>query len=99
MILRGILLLNNRDSLKEVAIYCYTGLLKHDDYYLVQFGLNRECYILNALGLQFCYLQLCLYLLRHFPSMANIFPLVDRRSKKDNIKSDKKSNNSTKKRA
>ena len=31
--------------------------------------------------------------------MADIFPLVNRRSKKDNIESDKKSNNSIRKRA
>jgi len=55
--------------------------------------------MLNTLGLLICYHQLCLYLLQYSPSIINISLLVDRRSKKDNIKSGKKSNNSARKRA
>ena len=63
IILKGILPLNYKDSVREVVIYYYTDLSKHNSYYLVQFGLNRECHILNTLGLPICYYQLCLYLL------------------------------------
>ena len=80
-------------------MHCYTGLSEHDSYYLIQFSLNRERRVPNALKLHIHYRQLCLYSLRHFPSMTDIFPLVDRRSKKDNIESGEKSNNSARKRA
>ena len=61
IILRGILLLNYKDSVREAVMHYYTGLLEHDSYCLVQSGLNRKHYVPNALGLTICYHQLCLY--------------------------------------
>ena len=50
IILRGILPLNYKDSIREIVIRYYIGLLEHDGYYLVQFSLNRERRVLNTLG-------------------------------------------------
>jgi len=55
--------------------------------------------MLNTPGLSTHYRQLCLYLLWDFPNITNISLLIDRRSKKDNIKGGKISNNSARKRA
>ncbi|XTI82798.1 hypothetical protein V2W45_1228475, partial [Cenococcum geophilum] len=51
IILRGILPLNHKDSIREIITRCYIGLLEHNSYYLVQFSLNRKRYILNTPGL------------------------------------------------
>jgi len=99
IILRGILLLNHKSTIKDIVMRCHIGLLKHNGYYLIQFSPNRERHMLNTLGLSTYYCQLCLYLLWDFPSIIDISLLIDRRSKKDNIKGSKISNNSTKKRA
>jgi len=51
IILKGILPLNYKGTVKDIVIYCYIGLLEHNSYYLVQFSLNRKHYILNTPGL------------------------------------------------
>jgi len=51
IILRGILLLNYENFIKEIVTRYYIGLLEYDGYYLVQFGLNKERYIPNTPGL------------------------------------------------
>ena len=99
IILRGILPLNHEDSVRKTVTRCHTGSSEHDGYCLVQFGLNRERRVPNTPEFLIRYRQLCLHSLRYFPSMTDISPLVDRRSKKDNIESGEKSNNSARKRA
>ncbi|KAI9768256.1 MAG: hypothetical protein M1840_005086 [Geoglossum simile] len=84
MTLRGLLPPTTKDSIRDAIAKRYTGVSQKDGQLYTQWGENDERYVpgSEAQRIYFGYLTLCLYGMRHFPSMTNISPRIDKKPEK-----------------
>src|SRR5207248_7357829 len=81
MVLRGLLPPNFEEPIRDAIIKRYTGISQPDGHYYVGYGENdmRKFPGSEAQGIYFGYRQLCLYAMRHFPSMTDISPRIGKK--------------------